>query len=199
MSEEAILTEYLDELADVIRSKTGKTENIKATNFASEIESIPSKLQSKTQTITSNTTTTIKPDSGYDGLSQVSVTTNVAPINPSTSNGYIKWDGSFNSSNETFSFTLPAAATYGIVCMSFNYDHASQTTDYYNTIEVTTSNCTYAQIGSGSTEQENRHYRGYSWKITKTTAGQTATFSIKVKWNSAWTGGKLGIAQGVAF
>lgn len=35
-------------------------------------------LQAKSQTITTNTTTTIKPDSGYDGLSSVAITTNVA-------------------------------------------------------------------------------------------------------------------------
>lgn len=44
-------------------------------------------LQEKTETITTNTTTTISPDTGYDGLSSVEVTTNI-PVRDWTEIGY---------------------------------------------------------------------------------------------------------------
>lgn len=53
---------------DTFRSYADKIANLKTAPT----------LQAKSQTITTNTTTTIKPDSGYDGLSQVSITTNIA-------------------------------------------------------------------------------------------------------------------------
>ena len=56
-----------------------QTQN--SSNLASTINSISSgtpNLQSKSETITTNTTTTIQADSGYDGLSSVEVITNVS-------------------------------------------------------------------------------------------------------------------------
>lgn len=51
------------------------------------------KLQNKSVTITENTTTTINPDSGYDGLKKVEVTTNVG--------GGVKKISEINSLNES--------------------------------------------------------------------------------------------------
>lgn len=74
------LTNFLTDVADSIRSKTGKSETIAAEDFDTEIESIETggTLQSKSITITENGTTSITPDTGYDGLSDVSVTTDVS-------------------------------------------------------------------------------------------------------------------------
>ena len=74
------LTNFLTDVADSIRSKTGKSETIAAEDFDTEIESIETggTLQSKSITITENGTTSIIPDAGYDGLSDVSVTTDVS-------------------------------------------------------------------------------------------------------------------------
>lgn len=73
------LADFLTDIADSIRAKKGTTEPISAGDFdidITSIETIP-KLQSKSLTITENGTQTIIPDTDYDGLSDVEITTNV--------------------------------------------------------------------------------------------------------------------------
>lgn len=77
------LTNFLTDVATSIRTKKGTTDKIAPKDFDTEIESIQSgggtpNLQEKSVTITENTTTEIIADSDYDGLSKVSVITNVA-------------------------------------------------------------------------------------------------------------------------
>ena len=74
------LTNYLTDVASAIKTKKGDSTPILASNFDTEIVNLPTgaNLQSKSIEITTNTTTTINPDTGYDGMSSVSVVTNVS-------------------------------------------------------------------------------------------------------------------------
>lgn len=84
------LVNFLTDIANAIRGKTGKSATIQPEDMDTEIASISTtpNLQSKSIEITENTTTNITADSGYDGLSGVSVTTNVQA--PSEYNAKIK-------------------------------------------------------------------------------------------------------------
>ena len=85
------LTNFLSDVADAIRSKKGTSSLIPAEDFDTEIINLPSggsTLQSKSITIRSNGSQTVSPDSGYDGLSSVSITTNV----PGGSSGDFVYD-----------------------------------------------------------------------------------------------------------
>lgn len=79
-----ILEEFFTNIANAIRKRKKTTELIKAEDFAAEIESIPQSVtstiqESKNINITSNGTTTINPDEGYDGIAKATVVTNVQP------------------------------------------------------------------------------------------------------------------------
>lgn len=85
------LSNFLTDVADSIRSKTGKTALIPCADFDTEIESIQTggSLQTKTVTVTQNGTTTILPDSGYDGLEEVDLTVNVSGGGDTPSSEYV--------------------------------------------------------------------------------------------------------------
>lgn len=75
------LGNYLTDVASAIKTKKGDSTPILASNFDTEIINLPSggaTLQSKSIEITTNGNTTVSPDTGYDGLSQVAITTNVS-------------------------------------------------------------------------------------------------------------------------
>lgn len=73
-----MLTTKITNIADAIRNKTNTTDKMTLEQMATNIENIKPKLQDKSIEITENSTQTITFDEGYDGLNNVSVTTNVA-------------------------------------------------------------------------------------------------------------------------
>lgn len=83
-------------VANAIRSKNGTTSTYKVNQLASAVSNLQSSpnLQSKELTITSNGTTIITADSGYDGLENVKVGVDVT-----------------GSSGGGFSVTFPSTAT----------------------------------------------------------------------------------------
>ena len=73
------LTNFLNDVSSAIKQKTGDNTPIPASEFDTEILSIETAgtYQTKSVTITENTTTTITPDTGYDAIEQLTITTNV--------------------------------------------------------------------------------------------------------------------------
>lgn len=74
------LPHFLTDVADALRTKKGTVALIPANTFDTEITNLPSgaDLQSKSITITNNGTRIISPDTGYDGIDSLTITTNVA-------------------------------------------------------------------------------------------------------------------------
>ena len=73
------IKDFLQDIANAIKEKTRKINNIKTEDFAKEIDSIVKsdevlKGQNKTVQLTSANTTVITPDNGYDGITKVSIT-----------------------------------------------------------------------------------------------------------------------------
>lgn len=128
VDDDATLDEYSDYIDDIqtgttptgtINITTNGTTDV--TNYASANVNVQPTLQSKSVTITSNTTTNVAPDNGYDGLSSVAVTTNVSGGTTPTK-GYVinSWDSNGNPTEIT---------TYGYTTlpeyMFFNYSYST--------------------------------------------------------------------------
>lgn len=73
------LSNFLTDVASAIKTKKGSETAIPAANFDTEILALPSQgvYQTKVITINENGQTVITPDSGYDAMDGVQVTTNV--------------------------------------------------------------------------------------------------------------------------
>lgn len=77
------LTNFLSDVSSAIKQKTGDSSSIPAADFDTKILLIPAQgtYQEKQLNITQNGNFNLLPDSGYDALDQVTITTNVVPTN----------------------------------------------------------------------------------------------------------------------
>ena len=108
------LNNFLTDVANAIRSKKGISNLIPAEDFDTEIGSITTggDMQSKSITITENGSRTITPDTGYDGLSSVSITTSV----PGGTTGDFEYDnwiayGENQPNVNNYKYWLPVPTT----------------------------------------------------------------------------------------
>lgn len=96
-------------IADSVRNKTGTTGGMKVSEIPQKIEAIETgsnvNLQEKAITITSNGTTTVTPDTGYDALDKVDVTVNVSGGGGSSSETWVLNDEAYLFNNEATTFS----------------------------------------------------------------------------------------------
>lgn len=96
-------------------------------SYADKINDISTtpNLQAKSQTITSNGSTSITADSDYDGLSKVTVTTNVQRA--LTSSNSFAYQTSYGSGTVSMSktFSFPAGYTYGVLVVQVHQANAN--------------------------------------------------------------------------
>ena len=110
------LTNFLTDVAIAIKTKKGDNANILASEFDAEILSLPSqgKYQTKSITITSNDTTTIIPDTGYDAIKSLVITTNV-PVTSLQTKSY-----SFTQNTSTTLTPDPGYAGFSSININVN-------------------------------------------------------------------------------
>lgn len=109
------LPHFLTDVADALRTKKGTSALIPANTFDTEIINLPSgggSLQSKSITITNNGSQVVSPDTGYDGLSSVAITTAV----PGGSSGEFVYDnwisyGTTEPDANSYNYWFPIATT----------------------------------------------------------------------------------------
>ena len=178
------LENYLTDVANAIRKKTGGTELIEAMNFPTEIESIPQTTtgtfqDSKSVSITTNTTTTVTPDEGYDGLKSVAITTNIPPSNLISNSKFI-CDFAPDTAQ---TWTVPATVTYAIITVITTY-HSTGATAVNGTPTCTASKGTLSVKYNTKYEVNGEASRPYVWTLTNTT-GTASTITVKADYSGA--------------
>lgn len=118
-----ILENYLDNLADAIRLKTGGTVDIEAMDFASEIKNIPQNttgiFQEKTVSLTTSGATEVTPDTDYDAITKVTITPSLQSktisVTSNTTTTITPDTGYCGLSNISITTNIPNSLTYKVI------------------------------------------------------------------------------------
>ena len=134
-------------IANSVRTKLGVTNPYYVSDLSGAIDSISTgstpKLQSKSVTYTSNGTSIVTPDSGYDGLSSVNVEVNVSGVGGETctlTTSVDKAPGAVHGTIYAYSgdtlITITSAGTYSINKNSLIYIDGSYGADRITGLEI---------------------------------------------------------------
>lgn len=173
-------------------------------SYADKIDDIVvSKTQAKTLSVTENKTYTVTPDtaSGYNGLSNVTVTANVSGGKLGGNFQYNYYNTSASNNSQTYNISIPANKQYAIIVFVIN----SQSNTPKGTLEVTSkpSNITLSAIGSsnGHREHGSVNVTTYCYLATKTSnISSAATITFKNDWDDTGNGyGNAGCSYGVFY
>ena len=119
------LAQVCKETADAIRAKRGSTDLIKPIDFATEIGKITTSGQTQAKTASaSENEQIIRPDAGYDGLSQVTISAARLQSKTTNSNGKVTADSGFYGLKEV-TIDVPSAGYDQVVFPGQSIDTSS--------------------------------------------------------------------------
>lgn len=173
-------------------------------SYADKIDDIVvSKTQAKALSVTENKTYTVTPDtaSGYNGLSNVTVTANVSGGKLGGNFQYNYYNTSEYNNSQTYNIKIPANKQYAIIVFVIN----AQGNTPAGTLEEVSkpSNITLTAIGSSNGHREHNSVQvtTYCYLATKTSnIASEATIKFKNDWSNTGNGwGNGGCSYGVFY
>lgn len=211
----ATIAENLQELQDTLTDIKTSLTNKGVQNVSDALVDVPDEIdsisggsathQSKSVTITTNTTTTVTPDSGYDYLDSVEVTTNV-PQSATLGTKSITANGTYDASNDSLDGYSQVTVNVPAVTPTHQSKSITITTngtqtvspdagyDYLDNVEITT-NVQQSQemvdiyIDLYSSTVQGRQFRSDTLTIQiwdGTRSAYTAVFEAPSTYQSWW-------------
>lgn len=189
------LTSKLTAIANAIRSKTGGSAKLSLDGMVTAINGLKTTFSTQTKSVTlSESSQTVKPDSGYDGLSQVSV----PGISPSYVGSSVARQSAKTVTPTKQTQTAVASGVYttgavsvGPIPSDYIIPSGSETKTENGTYDVTNLAEVVVSVSGGGGDSKNvQCYQGYA---TVTSTSYTATaVSLTVektgKYTVSWMG-----------